>query len=186
MKKMNLFLLQTLIVTGLFFAVACSGDDDNNEEQTPPPIGQPYKGGIVAYIDGTGKHGLIAAPADQSTGIQWYNGSLSATSATLTAIGTGKSNTAQIVQVQGNSGSYAAKLCKDLNLNGYKDWFLPSRDEFMELYENRALIGGFSEDWYWTSSEENGNTACAQHIGFGNRGDMSKDSPYRVRAVRYF
>jgi len=36
-------------------------------------IGDSYQGGIVAYIDATGKHGLIAAPADQSNGIQWGN-----------------------------------------------------------------------------------------------------------------
>jgi hypothetical protein len=45
-----------------------------------------------------------------------------------TVIGTGNTNTNLIVAVQGN-GNYAAKICYDLVLNGYSDWFLPSRDE---------------------------------------------------------
>ena len=34
-------------------------------------IGQNYGGGIIFYIDGTGQHGLIAAPSDQSAGVEW-------------------------------------------------------------------------------------------------------------------
>ena len=37
-------------------------------------IGESYGGGIVFSISDNGQHGLIAATADQSTGIQWYNG----------------------------------------------------------------------------------------------------------------
>ena len=37
-------------------------------------IGESYGGGIVFYVYDNGQHGLIAATADQSTGIQWYNG----------------------------------------------------------------------------------------------------------------
>jgi len=63
-------------------------------------IGDSYGGGIVAYILQSGdpyydvnvQHGLIAATADQSTGIQWYNGSNVSTGATATAIATGQAN----------------------------------------------------------------------------------------------
>ncbi|MBU4510125.1 Ig-like domain-containing protein [bacterium] len=49
----------------------------------PVAVGDSYGGGIVAYIlvngdtgyDPSVQHGLIAATADQSTRIQWYNGS---------------------------------------------------------------------------------------------------------------
>ena len=62
----------------------------------PLAIGDTHQGGIVFYYDGNGG-GLIAAVADQSSGIQWYNGSFDTTGATGTAIGTGSANTDAII-----------------------------------------------------------------------------------------
>ena len=45
--------------------------DNNNPATTPKVIGQNYGGGIIFYVDGTGQHGLIAAPYDQSSGALW-------------------------------------------------------------------------------------------------------------------
>jgi len=151
-------------------------------------VGDSYQGGIIAYVDNSGEHGLIAAPSDQSTGIQWWNGSYISVGATGTAIGTGQNNTAAIVQAQG-PGDYAAKLCDDLVLNGYSDWFLPSLYELNMLYQNRSLIGGFdttNNGVYWSSSENNGNTAWCQGFGSGDQSGYNKDGTYRVRAVRAF
>ena len=149
-------------------------------------VGDFYQGGIVVWVDETGEHGLIAAPEDQNIGIQWYNGSYISTGATGTSIGTGQSNTTKIVQMQG-SGSYAAKLCDDLILNGYDDWFLPSKDELNILYQNRVLIGGFAPDVYWSSSELNYLNAWYQPFNNGYQNyNYYKDITYRVRAVRAF
>ena len=163
------------------------------KKETQLAVGTYYQGGIIAYLDNTKQHGLIAAPEDQSTGIQWYNGSYIDTGATGTIIGAGKSNTTAIVQAQG-LGVYAAKLCDDLVLNGYSDWFLPSKDELNMLYQNRDLIGGFntsygSDSYYWSSSEINNNNAWYQSLFNGvqyNYYDYTKNSAYRVRAVRAF
>ncbi len=160
----------------------------------PVAVGDSYGGGIVAYIlqsgdpgyDGNIQHGLIAATADQSTGIQWYNGSYVVTGATGTAIGTGQVNTTAIVNIQG-AGSYAAKLCHDLTVGGYSDWFLPSKDELNKLYTNKVAIGGFAADGYWSSSEYNANSAWAQDFSIGNQHySLNKNNTYRVRAVRVF
>jgi len=162
-------------------------------------VGDSYGGGKIAYILQPGEsngvysynanvqHGLIAATADQSPGIQWYNGSYVVTGATGTAIGTGQSNTTDIVIIQG-AGSYAAQLCYVLTLGGYNDWFLPSKGELNKLYINKVAIGGFADWYYWSSSEVSAYAAWSQLFtsGSGAQTYGSKYDTYRVRAVRAF
>ena len=150
-------------------------------------IGQPYQGGIIAYLDSTGQHGLIVATADQSLGIQWYgiNGDYIVTGATGTAIGTGLTNTNTIIAAQG-SGSYAASIARDYNGGGYTDWFLPSKDELNILYENKFAIGGFTDYYYWSSTEIDDVNAWEQDLGSGGQYDDEKRLTDNVRAVRAF
>jgi len=158
-------------------------------------IGDYYQGGIVAYIlvsgdpgyDANVQHGLIAATVDQSTGIQWYNGSNTTTSATGTAIGTGLSNTNTIITSQGvTSTSYAAGLARAYAGEGYTDWYLPSKDELNKLYLNKTAIGGFAISYYWSSSEYGSNYAWLQYFGSGSRSSFYKDGTVYVRAIRAF
>ena len=62
--------------------------------------GDSYQGGIVFWVDQTGQHGLIAAKADQSTGVQWYNGTYFQTHATADGIYAGAKNTEIIIATQ--------------------------------------------------------------------------------------
>ena len=159
----------------------------------PLAIGDNYGGGIIAYILVSGDlgyvagqtHGLIAAPSDQSTGIVWWNGSYITTGAAGTATGTGAANTTAIVASQG-AGSYAAKLCDDLVLNGYSDWYLPSKDELNKLYLNKRAVGGFATYFYWCSSEDYAYYAWYQYFGVGSQYFDIKFNYFRVRAVRAF
>ena len=160
-------------------------------------IGQTYQGGKVAYVlqsgdpgyDANTPHGLIAATSDQSTGIQWYNGSNTTTGATGTAIGTGLSNTNTIITSQGATAtSYAAGLARAYKGGGYTDWYLPSKDELAKLYAMKVLgFGGFAS-LYWTSTEYVGVIGYAwyQYFGDGDQNPTIKGYPNYVRAIRAF
>jgi hypothetical protein len=156
-------------------------------------IGQTYQGGIIFYLDASGCHGLISAPSDQSVGIQWYNGSYTNTTAFASCVGCGDGNTSMIVFNQG-SGSYAGKLCYDLSLGGYDDWYLPSKYELNLMYRNigqgNALglgnVGGFANNGYWSSTEVDNGNAWGQGFPTGFQGDVVKANGYNVRAVRAF
>jgi len=156
-------------------------------------IGDNYGGGKVAYILQSGDpgyivgetHGFIVSTLDQGIEIMWWNGTYISTGATATALGSGKSNTDLILTVQGNSGIYAAKLCKDYNGGGYSDWYLPSKDELHKIWINKAVLG-ISESDYWSSSEVSETNACYEYFHIGSQLDENKMSACKVRAIRNF
>lgn len=157
-------------------------------------IGDNYQGGIIAYFfrpgdpgyDENNLHGIIVAPYDQSSGIEWYNGNYTTTGAISAALGGGASNTNAIVASQGQ-GNYAAKLCYDLVLGGYSDWYLPSKEELNKIYLNKNLIGGFnSTAHYWSSTEYNSSEAFKQTFSNGYQYNYYKNTDNCVRAIRYF
>ena len=86
-----------------------------------------------------------------------------------TAVGTGNQNTIDIVTGCADAGT-AARICSDLVLNGYSDWYLPSKDELNLLYTNHVAIGGFVVGDYWTSTEVNSTNAWYQGFGDGPNG----------------
>jgi hypothetical protein len=149
-------------------------------------IGQSYQGGIVAYIDSSGIHGLIAAPSDQGSA-PWGCDGTAISGADGTAIGTGNQNTIDIM-TGCNEAGIAARLCGDLVLGGYSDWYLPSKDELNKLFINRIAIGGFVLSWYWSSTEINASGAWGQSFYEGVQGGNDKNygNDKSIRAVRAF
>ena len=146
-------------------------------------IGQSYGGGIIYYIDGTGQHGLIAATSDIGSA-QW--GCLgTSVNYTGNAIGTGKTNTTKIVNGCPEAGN-AARICDELVLNGYSDWFLPSKDELNQMYLQKSVIGGFTSSYYWTSSESITGYASFQDFSNGTQLGCAHWYGNRVRPSREF
>jgi len=192
MKK----LLYTFLAISVIFS-ACEKEEEeptnnnNSGNNTNLAIGDTHQGGIIFYLDNSGR-GLVAAPSDQSNGAPWGCQGTSIPGAEAQAIGTGLQNTIDIEA--GCTILYtAADICANLSLGGYNDWFLPSRDEFECMYWNIGLgdslglgnVGSFVESSYWTSSEWDAYSAL-HWLPNGTATDGAKYGPKNVRAVRSF
>jgi len=171
-------------------------------------IGLNHAGGIIFYIraDGTG---LVAAPTDAPTTLQWGNSggfevgcNNFVTGATLTGIGDGATNTMTVLNAACDSTGSAFNYVDTLSLANYEDWFLPSQDELNEMWVNLAdsdgdgtntgpsdpnNIGNFSDSFYWSSSELFDIAAWRQNFFSGSQCNFCvKSSDSRVRAIRAF
>jgi hypothetical protein len=168
----------------------------STRDYAPGDIGP--AGGFVFYVNPDyardGWRYLEAAPFDQSAGAKWGCFRRPIDGGRGTAIGTGKRNTADIAAACTDADT-AAALCASLTLNGFADWFLPSRDELAALYANVKASGvsdfgtrGIADNFsYWTSTQQ--TTDMANHIDFADSGRQhydDKDYPRRVRAIRSF
>lgn len=89
----------------------------------------------------------------------------------------------------------AANLADEYQIsrNGvlYGDWFLPSRAELNQMFNNRVAIGGFTNwatayQYYWSSTEIDAYFAWQQSFETGNQGGYEKFGIYSVRPIRSF
>ncbi len=77
-------------------------------------VGDFAQGGVIFWVDEIGQHGLACAieDLDGGSGIQWYNGSYTTTSAEDNGVYAGDMNTRLIIVNQGaNLSNYAAGIC---------------------------------------------------------------------------
>jgi len=122
-------------------------------------IGQEYAGGIIFFLDNTGKHGKVVTKFDLTNNgkdyMNWQN---------------------------------AMYQCTNLVENGYTDWYLPSKSDLEYVAINRNEINDFRNciSAYWTSSD-NGEKAWSftfykSYVHYFS----PKTSCYYVRAIRNF
>jgi hypothetical protein len=102
-------------------------------------------------------------------------------------VGSGKRNTELILQANLNQNDFtitqAARYCANMDINWFKDWFLPSYSELSRITMLRANFAEFSTAYYWTSSGSgSANTARASP----DTKLPDRNQPYLVRAVRAF
>ncbi|MFN3800544.1 DUF1566 domain-containing protein [Belliella pelovolcani] len=151
-------------------------------------LGMEYQGGRIFYLDKTGKHGLVAAPEDLLGRFPWGCPERIIQGVNFTFIGAGERNTNRIVEVCGEVT--AASMCAALEVNGFDDWYLPSKDELLLMYENKEFIGNMRNGtWepYWSSSQfEIRRQAIVHNFGTGRTTFENKDLEFWVRPIRSF
>ena len=166
----------------------------STREYAPGDVGP--AGGFIFHVNPNfakdGWRYLEAAPFDQSAGAKWGCFRKSIDGARGMAVGTGRQNTKDMIAACPDPGT-AAHLCATLDLNGFRDWFLPSRDELALMYKHLMAAGvsdfgtrGITDNFtYWSSSQQ--TTDMANHVDFADLGRLhydDKDFPRRVRAIR--
>ncbi|WP_319757762.1 DUF1566 domain-containing protein [uncultured Sphaerochaeta sp.] len=176
----------TLVLTG------CTTTDNKVTEEATYTIGSVGPaGGLVFFDKGDASGGwqyMEAAPADTEMLARWGTTGLEVE--TSTNLGSGKTNTQELVEQDPAWNETAAVYCTNLMAGGYNDWFLPSKDELSLLFSALARTNrdtfrgeGFA---YWSSSSYDGERAWAQGFSNGVQGKVEKEELLVVRAVRVF
>jgi hypothetical protein len=87
--------------------------------------------------------------------------------------------------------SPAAKYCRELNIDGIADWYLPSKEELNLVYLAKDKIfelygetEAFSNNYYWSSSEYSSTYSWVQFFVNGNQHYNNKTNLRAVRATR--
>ncbi len=152
-------------------------------------LGIPYAGGIIFYLDSTGKHGIVCALADMSFKTKWGCPTKKISGALPKEVGKGASNTLAILAACSDV-SNAADLCAKYVSGGYSDWFLPSEEEVYLMYLNLHTknLGNFIVTYYWCSTQSPVDDDLAMMVMFidGGRGNGGKNNIMPVRAARAF
>ena len=167
-------------------------------------IGDIFAGGIVFQINENGT-GLVAALDDLIDGAtdpygfgwigyEWGCFGENTDGANGTSISTGYQNTLDIaIQCSTeNGGTTSAQEALAYESESYNDWYLPSKEELVEMYmtigqgSSNGNIGGFINEFYWSSSENEDFTAWGVNFGYGFTFNTDKDLTARVRVIRSF
>ena len=171
--------------------VSCINIDDDsgtNSEVEDLKVGEMYGGGIVFYIDSTGKHGLIAAESDLTTD----GSNLHSWGAQGILLGTNDRNDGQknLELAKSYDGVSLIKYCSTIEWRGYSDWYLGADNEMAILQENIDIVGGFSgnsnEAKYWTSTELDKDNALGINMVALMGNYIPKTYSYKVRLIRKF
>lgn len=124
---------------------------------------------------------LEVAPSDMAGTTSWGD----YCSGTQTAVGTGKENTDLLVE---QKYDVIAEKVRNLTINGYSDWFVPSKDELNLMYTvlQKNGLGNFKNDLYWTSSNASDYYAWFQNFANGRQDSQLRSSHNYVRPLRRF
>ena len=154
-------------------------------------------GGVVFYVStsgfasdgsacGTSCHYLEVSRTDLAMSA-WCSATTSLAGTTGTRIGTGFSNTRNMIS--GGCTSGAGVAARAFSGGGLSDWFLPSEDELKALQAVRATVGGFATGAYYSSTQGDVNAwdmAKFSDLTELRNGTVPKWSLRKARPVRAF
>lgn len=130
---------------------------------------------------------MYVATADESGTYAWggqntdFNGDNNAVEPELLEDGLANTNW---LLLNGNGSHDAAQACRDKG----SDWYLPAREEYREIYDNRAQLGTANlptdTTIYWSSSERDGAYAWLRRFSDGWYFYNGKNGLHPVRCVR--
>ena len=162
--------LARLLIILLFTGITSGSFSSLSSAVTP---GEHYGEGIVFYVDGTGKHGLIAALSDMpghSKNCPEKNFNWNDAIAVCNTLGP--------TYMYGNN---ALMSCPKQMI-----WFLPNQEQLHQLYLHKSIVDGLTDNIYWSSSESSAVGAWNQYFSDGSQCLSNKAVLGRVRAVRVF
>lgn len=174
-----------------------------------PTLGESFGGGKIFHVLVSGETGyeegktkvLIAADEDASAAVRWSFPSLfdstfeiyrqQSIGTTLDAIGEGKNNTSELLTLldananPAQTTQYAIKLARLYAGGGFNDWSLPSLNEGV-LMRTSGVITGFTNSYYWTSTEANNGTNNSKFFNpvTGSTGSGDRSAAFPIRAIR--
>ena len=150
-----------------------------------PIVGQARDGGVVFYVDAVNRKAYVSSTEDLPSTYEWGCKGTNISGADGTAIGTGLQNTLDIVAGCSDT-PIAASEALAYEYNSYSDWYLPSEGELMEMCAQKAVIGGFENSVYLSSTEQYANVA--KNVGFFSCSSASgnKAALFLFRVIRSF
>jgi len=166
------------------------GFDCDGNELIPYQVGDMTEGGIVFYVDDSGQHGLVAALEDLGL-FEWGCFNIEVDGADGTGIGSGYLNSLEIV-AECVETPIAASEALAFESGDYSDWYLPSKDELIEMYftigngGTEGNIGDFVLNVYMSSSEYSIYSIWVVGLDNGFSGPTPKSNLGIVRPIRSF
>jgi hypothetical protein len=149
-----------ILISGLLSLSGCK-KTEYPDIKVEYSVGQQRGGGIVAYVDANGEHGLICSTEELSTSTNWAGA---------------------ISLCNDYTGSYYAT-------ESYQDWRLPTAQELQNILaatDNNPSFD-FENGYFWSSTEVNSTQVTVVSLNTGSISTFYKTtSTPNVRAVRTF
>lgn len=205
--------VENLATVVVVYAIGATGPGGGKIFITPDSPGNPT--GLYFEVAPTGwgvgaATGGVGTPGSSSVDpkLVWsstQSAVVPAPGAQGTLIGTGVTNTAAILG-QDSTRGYAVTESDFYSNNGKSDWFLPSKDELVQLCKyatgqntaitssapttactgSATLLTGFEGAIYWSSSEYDQWDPLPIHFLNGRQSRVNKNQPHYVRPIRSF